>query len=1016
MADATFSTNTFRNTAEDIADTLGVDSLAVAGGSPFSDLYGNGAIQDADVGVAGAHTILLGDAGTGSTNCRLDLSNSTIVLRKDSDQDDSEDPLRRGHLLKINGRGEVKVDSDTIGTIIMTDEGHQNSDSEIWNTNAIIDVAAGGRLRYAIPMIPRTASGTETAAQNQIRLNNSNSASNIRATFDAGPYAMYRGEWEDRVDSHSAAILTTGGKYLGSAVFNYTVSSDVLVRDILFRGGYVDFRPTGSWAPPNGGGFVSDSGVKLLGDLNTATDTNPVIWGNPDEDFLVQVDETPEGRTSGAGYFQYGVTSSATLWRSVFFNYNGAPWATQLAVHTTTNASLDLQSRLENHVFPTITTIDVVGELLEGTEIVYFHRHPVYDAVDPNNVIVAFPDTIFSNAEFNIITDANGYARLGNTNAVNSGPNNAIITEAFVTVGRPGSIDNFYAIPTDGNGAYANHFTHTYDVFRAGKQTEIGSTVFEVAPAAGNGQPKMGQRTLEDEAGLSLRTADRSFQVKEQKVTTVGVNNTLNALTVTDTDANEAVAYFGQRKLPISSTSGGSVTVTWADVTPDIPTGSVITVLSYINPSLPSTLDNLFDRTYFDSVTAKRAYDAQASTTVNYTDFQDYGAQPLSFFNQAVYERHFLGTTLAFNMGAGCPAAAEIWKGIQTTGNATFDGTITCGVNVDNILFHSGAVFTDNFLINTEERIKGTYTLAADDSVKFKDADISDLTLHLASGTAYVTLDSITTTPTTTGAGTIVFSEEATVTFDVGEAPEDSKTFFQGYAGTTLLNLTPTKVGNTLVYTTGKSSGEVFRWAFSYRGFEVIAGQGDSSTPTLVAQSTQEVDQDPSDALKPLEIALIDDTTVTGTTELQFLVPSDSVQVFSTVQANLIGRRLLEKPHVLQQIALGNQHANFLDFDHIGWVVRLNDDAVPRPTFRFVKTTDASTIVDMNVQVIGQDGSDQSLAVKAETVTNSNEVRFNKIATNNNVPAGVYDGVLADLKELNNQLQENLYSSFKTEL
>ncbi len=950
-------------------------------GTPFDSTFGNSAVQN--VTSPGGEIIRIGSPPL-AHDTYFDLSNDTIILKKNSDSDGDATTLQ------VRSRGIIQVASDTVGTVVFNDIPHATNDEtiDLFESGSVCDVGAGGRLRYEFPMIPTSSSGIESAGRNNFGITLDTADSEIRMTFATGPYAMSRAAWDDRV---SSAVKTAGGKFLGSCVFDYNVNSNVTVRDILFQGGYVDFRPSGVFAAPNAGGFEALSGVKILSNaFGSTTEAAPLVWGSPDNDFTISIEETNRA-SSGLGYFEYAYQSNATLtFRSVFNNFNGIDWGDKLAVYP--GGGDNNCSRLENHVFPGITVQSPTGVKIEGCQIVYNSRFPDYTVEANTGTSITFPAA--NAATYTGYTNSDGFARLGNPNSSRGATDNGIILEAFTRFEGSGSnVDSNYGNADAASAAYASYDSHTYGIYRFGDEIVHNSTSFEKAPVAGGGKPEIGTITLPPEDSLTT-------VVSEQNITTTTENQA--TFTITDTTANSARLTYNGQSYTVTSVSNGTVNISGSN----IPSGGTVEILSFAFPANAANTDDLFDLLYADSITENRGYDFNASSTkAGYlkSNFANVRFDASNTFSRSVSPANQINLSLGTN--TGCPVAGTTFLGLETDGGFVFDGVITCGVDAgQGVNFQGDSVFVNNRLIDTDEDIVSGSTgmTLASGSFRFRDADCSGLTVNGPStGTALIILEGTAVAPTI-GTGNVSIVKGSGVTYTGIDGTYDSTkgniaiwsedtdgTFTQVTDFTT-----DTSVSGQVRFDATIGASDTLHYAFAYDEFEFEYDSGDNITVAL--SEIPSIFIDFNVALSTDEQALLTGTS-TGSTSITFTLPTNGIDV-PDLNARLILRRFKEKANTLNQIAQGKIDKDFITFDAVGLVV---------PDFTKIevsKSANANEILRLLTQAIGVDGTDRSTFIT--TTSPATEVRFNAKANNVFTDLGVFQAVSDEFAD-NNQIQHN---------
>lgn len=322
---------------------------------------------------------------------------------------------------------------------------------------------------------PNSSLTGEPGSKNGVTIRNNNAASTIRVSLLGA--------------SHTYGLGYTlpdpnGFKPNGTVMCIWTVGSNVTVRDIEFRDGYVDWRPIGTWATPTRGIFVSETWMKFLGEASF-TFTAPLIFGNQDDPFEVVVGNS--GQTGS--YILHGIYTTGREGRIVYNNYMGLTWSTQLAMYRRGD-----KIRMENHLQLDYTLIDSFAQPITGAVITLYKKDPIYNATGN--------DVAYSGLEndFDTTTDADGKGNIGNGDGNNA---NNICVEAFCGYGSGGNVDSAYANKDHSMADYDSNSSVYYTIIKWGKKP-IVRTLYTCKLSGETGEGKQSLGVIQLETALSL--------------------------------------------------------------------------------------------------------------------------------------------------------------------------------------------------------------------------------------------------------------------------------------------------------------------------------------------------------------------------------------------------------------------------------------------------------------------------------------------------------------------------------
>lgn len=471
--------------------------------------------------------------------------------------------------------------------------------SAAWNTLlsqfAVLDVSPVARW---IVNIPTTSSGRGTAislgGRNIYYIGNSNALTNIRMTINMGRYAN-----DVLVDPDSRL----GGPNLANSTQLYDVSSSVPVRDILYRGDYIDWRPlngSSSWAPLTGGGFIGDHGIKWLIENQSSTvvtDADPLIFGTALQNFTLSIDNdvTPVASNptrGGDGYFELGLSTdvgNTRVNRIVFINPTGITWQDRLALWNGTGADIARRGRLrvEHQTVKPFRVSDDVETRINSAEIILHHFYPTYGGSSTNFGAAAaanFDRSVTSVAT----TDTNGVAFLGsddNTNYATDADGNAIadnnttlnrpvIVEALeLNNSRTGTLvqNDYQAASAGGTSVVYRDYTNngtatlnaaTYDVFAYGHEPLRAQPIsFTTSSAMASDPGAVEEVTITRD----LNVVAASNAVPARASTTQDIYDILHNWSIQNRQNNPVTAdrntlEFGARRIILSTTAALTVT------------------------------------------------------------------------------------------------------------------------------------------------------------------------------------------------------------------------------------------------------------------------------------------------------------------------------------------------------------------------------------------------------------------------------------------------------------------------
>jgi len=471
-----------------------------------------------------------------------------------------------------------------------------------WNyyvrNSAVLDISEGNRM---VVNLPRRMTFSENAAtRNTFMVENNRAASNIRMTVNMGAYA------NDVLYSNLPNTDTSdddgGGPALANSLQLYELTSAVPVRDILYRGDYVDWRPrigSTTWAPLTAGGFIGDNGIKWLIENQTdavVSENRPLVFGTLDATFELGVggDLIP---SNGNGYFELGLSPDAAnprINRVVFRNVRGLDWNTRMGLWNFQRGRL----RVEHHTAQPFHIFDDTRVSLKGARVVVNHFYPTYTPSD-----IANPTTFFDrNVSSTAVTPSSGRVNIGIDDASyftmdsSTTTNRPIIIEAVELNNQPADtgggdvlIQNAYQSSAGSGNVAHNVYTQrsttttnaaTYDVYAYGHEPSIGNGLSWIASGATTGGTQLTievplQRdtnvVIRDETMVPTRAANLE-NVYDMLSLWAFQNRQAHPATVLGPTVN-----FGARVVTFNPSTDASNVLSVTNTTMNIPTNTTLT-------------------------------------------------------------------------------------------------------------------------------------------------------------------------------------------------------------------------------------------------------------------------------------------------------------------------------------------------------------------------------------------------------------------------------------------------------
>ena len=439
MATATYTSGVFSGGSS--TDRLTIDDLADASGSPFDGLLH----QVANIESPGEHFLSL------DSSSFIDLTGALLILRNASNNQALQLLLEGDTLVRSSlSVGEIRDRDFLMITGPYDFSSTHTEELDVFDLDA--KIVCQGDSRIVIHNVhTETGYSTEPGARVAFRFRNNNADSRIKIGIHSGP-----------ATDHGWAIQS-GEKPNGTEIVHWDIRSNVTVREIDWRTGYIDFRPDNTSAAPTKGTFVSSSGVKFLGTGYSFTNTAPLIYGNAADAFAVT--------QASDRYWLFGIVGADGDFRIVTVNLAGPDLATRFAMYT---QSASRTGRFENHLVLDYKITDSAGAGIEDVNVRVHARTPEYSAPSgTGSASVTFPT---GNAiVLETSSDADGEGAIG---TADGDLTTALCIEAFgrriQTTG--GDVDGNYASASNARADYASHVALTYDIFRFGYEPVVGTS------------------------------------------------------------------------------------------------------------------------------------------------------------------------------------------------------------------------------------------------------------------------------------------------------------------------------------------------------------------------------------------------------------------------------------------------------------------------------------------------------------------------------------------------------------
>ena len=491
---------------------------------------------------------------------------------------------------------------------------------------------------------------------NIINISNTNAASQMRLTLDAGIYA-YGDNWYGTAATGGGiadANFTAGGAALSAVQVQWNVTSNVPTRDFLFRDTAIDMRWGAGFAPPNGGGFVTRNGIKfnVASTAISSEVASPIVFGNNAEtyqliispDSVLTLDSNPSFTYTGNGLFEWallGYTNTGRTTKCVLLNQTGFPWATRMSAHhggsPGSTASSSQNVILENHVTPTTRFLTPLGQPLAATKQIWQFRRPTFGPFNMLAEDLSGFATVNAEVEFRAqdsatwegLADNNGRITAGATNGVTAATQGGIPVEVYYRTGNSGdSASGNYATPASTFAAHTAGNVITYSVFRLGREiiheraTTIGTD--NISGFTGGGLPDVGDIVLNLDPLLNIE-----FEDQTQTGLTVAAGGTITV----DSTLPNAELYINNVLV-----TGITVDRTTGNVT--LPAGRTVvaadTVLTISHgdfPTMASSLEDVYAMAYRYAYDNEQAlpftHTGELNTALNIT-FSDTATVPIS--------------------------------------------------------------------------------------------------------------------------------------------------------------------------------------------------------------------------------------------------------------------------------------------------------------------------------------------------------------------------------------------------
>jgi hypothetical protein len=417
------------------------------------------------------------------SNSYIDFSGARIFLRNNSN----------GQRLYFRFNGHIRIGSSS-DKLRFCEIHWGEKDTGGYNNNTYFPLFGVGNTYIDCPNVnnrikimshldgPNSGRAAEPAARNGVWLENNRSNNKIRISVLGASYTY-----------GSSYVLpnATGFKPNGTIMVQWRIGPNVTVRDIEFRDGYIDWRPSGTWDAPTRGIFVSETWMKFLG-TKTFTVASPLIFGNANDSFEVVVGNSGQ---SGS-YLLHGLRPSASgvTGRIVYNNFKGLAWSTQMALYGGGH-----RIEVENHISLSYTLIDSLAQPVNGAVITLYKKDPVYNS--------NHDDVNFSGAEisFDTTTDSTGKGNIGNADG-NLAHN--ICIEAFCRRNtNGGNVDGAYANKDHAYADYANYTSLYYTIIKWGQKPVIRTAyTAKLAGQTGEGKQTLGVIQLEKDLSLTATT------------------------------------------------------------------------------------------------------------------------------------------------------------------------------------------------------------------------------------------------------------------------------------------------------------------------------------------------------------------------------------------------------------------------------------------------------------------------------------------------------------------------------
>lgn len=549
MATPTLSgTSTITISGGTISDRVSITDIVPVAGSRLSKLFGNsGYTPTAQTQQYIWNSAAFSDLTGGEVWLENSANNQALMFQAGGDCviGDSRDAKPRSFDLHI-GDSDLSNTSTAGAAILLID-----------TTDKIVCLEGSRFICTSHLIHANSALTTEPAARNPVLLSNSNASSIIRFTFRGGRAAA------DSVN-YTLASLTVA-KPNGTCLQYYTLTSAVTVRDVEYYDGLVDWRPTGSWAPPTRGVYVSDSWIKFLSGVSFS-DAAPLIFGNELEEFKLVLDNS--GEFTGAVWWQHGIHNTASSsGRVIYNNMSGVDWAAEVAAYNQNSTAKPI--KIEHHITLQFSIIDQLGAAINGADLKFTCRDPLFSASTTVGGVTFPTDKVIT-----ATSDVDGLGQIGNDGGVLA--SDALCIEAFHKVGNNtgADVDGAYHSVASTRADHGSYTACKYSIYKWGKKIVFETAYTPVlAGNLGDGVQALGIIQLTDDTAVTAATIgavttglqDLTYSQLYDRVTKYSHDNDLDEIVSQPAAAMD----FGALDIVFDSAAGADVDLT----------GSVLTIL-----------------------------------------------------------------------------------------------------------------------------------------------------------------------------------------------------------------------------------------------------------------------------------------------------------------------------------------------------------------------------------------------------------------------------------------------------